>query len=387
MKILHITYGFDGGGVGYVIKNYCAVEKFDGISFDIVGEDTGKRHLLQDDLEKAGFRCFYVTPKKKNLIKNMKEIYALIKSGRYDAVHVHFEEWSFLYLLIAKLCGVKIRICHAHMAHVPGASVKAHYRLFRKMIKKLATHRIACSRDAGNYLYEGLPYTVLKNAIDAESFRYSKKKREEKRKELGLQDAFVCGTVGRLSYQKDPEYTLDILYELKKRRKDAVLVFAGKGELQETVKKKAAALGIEKDVYLLGHRNDIQDLMQAFDVFVLPSRFEGLGIAYVEAQAAGLHTYASKGVVPEEAGIADDLMHYIRKEDGPAEWAAEIAKTDGKRRNTGKDIRNSGYDISTERKKLENIYNMALERDYGKGIGNTAEKLEKANRRTADKPL
>lgn len=361
MKILHITYGFDGGGVGYVIKNYCAVEKFDGISFDIVGEDTGKKHLLQDDLEKAGFRCFYVTPKKKNLIKNIKEIYTLIKSGRYDAVHVHFEEWSFLYLLIAKLCGIKIRICHAHMSHVPGASVKAHYVLFRKMIKRLATHRIACSRDAGDYLYEGLPYTVLKNAIDAESFRYSEEKRKEKRKELGLQDAFVCGTVGRLSYQKDPEYTLDILYELKKRRKDAVLVFAGKGELEEAVRKKAERLGIEKDVYLLGHRNDIPDLMQAFDVFVLPSRFEGLGIVYVEAQAAGLHTYASKGRVPKEAGVAGDLMHYIRREDGPAEWAAGIAKADGKRRDTKEDIRKNGYDISCEREKLEEIYTGAYQ--------------------------
>lgn len=359
MKILHITYGFDGGGVGYVIKNYCAAKKFEGISFDIVGEDTGKKHLLQDSFEKAGFGCFYVTPKKKNLFKNMCDMYLLIRKGGYDAVHVHFEEWSFLYLLIAKLCGVKIRICHAHMAHVPGAAEKIHYRLFRKMIKRLATHRIACSRGAGDCLYEGLPCVILKNAIDAGSFRYSKEKREKKRKELGLQDAFVCGTVGRLSYQKDPGYTVSILHELKKLRKDAVLVFAGKGELENAISEKARELGIEKDVYLLGHRNDIPDLMQAFDVFVLPSRFEGLGIVYVEAQAAGLHTYASKGLVPEDACAAAGLMHYIKKEDGPAAWAAAIAAAGKERRDTEKDIENSGYDISCERKKLENIYRNA----------------------------
>ena len=135
-----------------------------------------------------------------------------------------------------------------------------------------------------------------------------------------------------------------------------MLVFAGKGELEETVKKKAAALGIEKDVYLLGHRNDIQDLMQAFDAFVLPSRFEGLGIVYVEAQAAGLHTYASRGRVPKEADVTGDLMHYIRREDGPAEWAAGIAKAGGKRRDTREDIRKNGYDISCERERMEEKY-------------------------------
>ena len=101
MKILHITYGFNGGGVGFVIANYCANQPMPGITFDIVGESIGKPHLLQERFEKAGFHTFYVTPKKQSLLKNIKEMRQVIQQGHYDAVHVHFEEWSFLYLWIA----------------------------------------------------------------------------------------------------------------------------------------------------------------------------------------------------------------------------------------------------------------------------------------------
>ena len=363
LKVLHITYGFDGGGVGYVIRSYCAGGKMDGISFDIVGEDTGKKHILHGCFEKAGFGCFYVTPKKKDLPRNIWEMYSLIKNGGYDAVHVHFEEWSFLYLLIAAVCGVRTRICHAHMAYVPGSRKKPHYRLFRILIRMLATDRLACSCDAGRALYGSLPFVVLRNAVDTDRFRFSEEIREKMRAELGLQDAFVCGTVGRLSFQKDPEYTLGIFCELKKLRKDAVLVFAGKGELEKTVRERIWELGIEKDIRILGHRDDVPALMQAFDAFVLPSRFEGLGIVYIEAQAAGLQTYAPAGLVPKEACAVKDLMHFIGKEKGPAAWAEEIAKRAGTaRRDTSREIKESGYEIECERKRLEQIYRRVHQR-------------------------
>ena len=359
IKILHVTYGFDGGGVGYVIRNYCAQEKMEGIRFDIVGEDTGHRHLLQDEFEKAGFDCFYVTPKKKSLIRNIAQIYRIMKKGGYDAVHVHFEEWSFLYLLAAKICGIRVRICHAHMAHVPGAEEKLHYRLFRRMNVMLATHRLACSADAGDSLYCGRPYTVLRNAVDAERFRYSEKTGKEVKRHLGIEGRFVCGTVGRLSYQKDPEYTLDIFREIKKRDISSVLVFAGKGDLEEEIREKAKNLGMEKDVLFLGHRDDIPDLMQAFDVFILPSRFEGLGIVYVEAQAAGLPSFAAKGNVPAEADIGCGLMHFFKKEEGPHVWADKILLAEKTRKDTSRDVRERGYDIRYERKRLEQIYRLS----------------------------
>ena len=175
MKILHIVYGFNGGGVGFVIANYCAKQQMPGVEFDIVGESIGKKHLLHERFEKAGFHVFYVTPKKVSLIKNIIEIFQVIRKGHYDAVHVHLEEWSFLYLWIAKMCGVRVRVCHSHMAYMTGAATKPHYKMFRFLLNRYATLRLACSSEAGDHLFGKHPYTILNNAIEAKKYVYNRK--------------------------------------------------------------------------------------------------------------------------------------------------------------------------------------------------------------------
>lgn len=357
MKILHITYGFNGGGVGFVISNYCTGESFQDFQFDIVGEDTGKRQLLHDRFEKAGFHVFYVTPKKLNLIKNIREMFRIMKNGNYDAVHVHFEEWSFLYLWIAKICGVPERICHAHMAYMVGERKKPHYKLFRILLNHFATLRLACSKDAGDHLYGNNPFVIIHNAINLAEYTFSEEKRTMKRRELGVGNCFVMGTVGRLSFQKNPELTVEIFNEVKRRKNDSKLLFVGQGELEAIVRKKVAALGLSDSVLFLGLRNDVPELLQAMDVFVLPSRFEGLGIVYVEAQAAGLKTFATANVVPQEACISKDLFTYVSQSELPAGWADKILSVDTRdRMDTSKLIQSCGYDISIERIKLFQTY-------------------------------
>ena len=332
MKILHITYGFNGGGVGFVIANYCANQPMPGIAFDIVGESIGKPHLLQERFEKAGFHTFYVTPKKQSLLKNIKEMRRVIQQGHYDAVHVHFEEWSFLYLWIAKLCGVKVRVCHAHMAYMTGASAKPHYRLFRMLLNRFATLRLACSKDAGDHLYGKHPYTVLKNAIEAEKYVYHPETRRQIRTQMGLTDKFVVGVVGRLTYQKNPQFTVEIFAKVKEKRPNAVLMF-------------------------VGLRTDVPDLMQAMDAFVLPSRFEGLGIVYIEAQAAGLKTFATAEVVPQEACVDESLFTYLPREATAQQWAdAMLAADTTQRENKLEVIQSHGYDIHQEAEKLRALY-------------------------------
>ena len=324
MKILHITYGFNGGGVGFVIANYCANQPMPGIAFDIVGESIGKPHLLQERFEKAGFHTFYVTPKKQSLLKNIKEMRRVIQQGHYDAVHVHFEEWSFLYLWIAKLCGVKVRVCHAHMAYMTGASAKPHYRLFRVLLNRFATLRLACSKDAGDHLY-------------------------------GKQ--FVVGVVGRLTYQKNPQFTVEIFAKVKEKRPNAVLMFVGQGELEEETRRMVQAKGLTDSVLFLGLRTDVPDLMQAMDAFVLPSRFEGLGIVYIEAQAAGLKTFATAEVVPQEACVDESLFTYLPREATAQQWAdAMLAADTTQRENKLEVIQSHGYDIHQEAEKLRALY-------------------------------
>lgn len=357
MKILHVTYGFNGGGVGFVIANYCTRQALDGIEFDIVGEDQGHKQLLHDRFEAAGFGVHYVTPKGKSLPRNIYQMYRLMKNGRYDGVHVHFEEWSFLYLLLARLCKIPVRICHAHMAYMPGTEKKPHYRLFRALLNALATERLACSQDAGAHLYGAHPFRVLRNAIDAGEYRYDPLVRASMRKALGVEGRCVVGVVGRLSYQKNPEMSVEILREMRRVRQDVVLVMVGAGELEEKVRALIAQWKMEDAVLLLGLRRDVPALLQAMDAFVLPSRWEGLGMVYVEAQAAGLMTFGTADVVPREAAVCPELMHFVPRESTAAQWAeAVLAAWPYARRETTAQIARAGYDLKDAVKGLESIY-------------------------------
>jgi glycosyltransferase involved in cell wall biosynthesis len=358
VKILHITYGFNGGGVGFVIANYCASTHCETLQFDIVGERIPVRPMLQDRFEAAGFRVYSVTPKAKNLPKNIHEIKRLLKKGHYDAVHVHMEEWSFLYLGLAKLCRVPVRICHAHMAYRIGEKEKPHYRLFRWLLNRWATCRLACSKDAGRDLYRGKPFTVLNNAIAVDNYRFDLQKRLAIRQALGLKNMFVIGNVARFSYQKNPQMTVEIFREIHNRFPLSVLLLIGQGELEMETRALVQKYDLQAAVMFLGLRNDVPDLLQAMDAFVLPSRFEGLGMVYVEAQAAGLKTFATDGAVPKAAQIVDYLMTFVPQHATAEVWAQTVLRTALRypRMDASADITRNGYDLAVEIPRLQQIY-------------------------------
>lgn len=360
-KILHVTYGFNGGGVGVVIVNYCATRPMEGLSFSIVGEGNGRPQMLHDRLTDGGFDVFYIPPKGKGLKANIAAFNQLLDRVKPDAIHVHMEEWNFLYLYLAKKKGIKVRISHAHVAHASW-STKPHYALFRHWLNRFATHRLAVSRDSGDYLYGKHPYTILNNAIDAAAYRFDPVVREEMRQQLGLTNGeFLVCDVGRLTASKDPLRMLEIFQHIHAKREDARLILVGIGELHQEVKERIQELGLEGTVSLLGQRHDVPRLLQAADAFVLPTHFEGLGIVYVEAQAAGLHSFATQDVVPQEATMDESLMHYLPL-DAPSEtWAEAVLQyADAPRRDTSHIIREKGYDLSTEIQSLETFYHNAF---------------------------
>ena len=145
---------------------------------------------------------------------------------------------------------------------------------------------------------------------------------------MGLTDKFVVGVVGRLTYQKNPQFTVEIFAKVKEKRPNAVLMFIGQGELEEEIRRMVQAKGLTDSVLFLGLRTDVPDLMQAMDAFVLPSRFEGLGIVYIEAQAAGLKTFATAEVVPLEACVDESLFTYLPREATAQQWADAMLAAD-----------------------------------------------------------
>lgn len=271
----------------------------------------------------------------------------------YRIVHCHLDCMSALPLAAAKEAGVPVRIAHAHSSsqdHDLKYLLKRHYM---KQIPAAATHFFACGTDAGRWMFPGQEHRLIRNGIDTAAFAYAPKKRTALRLELGLQDRLTVGHVGRLIGVKNHTFLLDVFARVCRTRPDAVLLLVGNGPLEEQLRKKAADLGLRENVRFLGVRSDVQDLMQAMDVFVLPSLFEGLSLTSVEAQAAGLPCIFAD-TVTRECRMTEQVQ-FLPLGD-PVPWAEAILHT---RRDPGADcsgIAHAGYDITTTAAELQRFY-------------------------------
>lgn len=195
---------------------------------------------------------------------------------------------------------------------------------------------------------------IINNAIQTNAYVYNEKVRDEIRNTYGLDDRYVLGHVGRFQYQKNHEFLIDVFNEYLKMDNQAVLMLVGQGENQENIKKKVIDLGIEKNVLFMGVRSDVNQLFQAMDTFVLPSRFEGLPLVLIEAQTAGLKCYASKDVITADSDITGHI-EFIPLANNAEEWAKRIyanSKTVENRTKWRQMVSDAGFDIHTEADKL-----------------------------------
>ena len=199
-------------------------------------------------------------------------------------------------------------------------------------------------------------FTVLKNPIDTELYTYNKEKSEKIRKKLGINNKFVIGHVGSFTYQKNHEFIINIFKELKQLEPRSILMLIGDGELKDKTFSKVKELNLEKDVLILGTRRDIYDLMQAMDVFLFPSRYEGLGIVLIEAQASGLRCVISDKI-PND-GIISSNVDVISLEKNEIYWAKKIIQYSKgyERKDIKQTVIKSGFDVGSNVKWLENFY-------------------------------
>ena len=298
-----------------------------------------------------------MVPKYTHLPQYEREIGRLFRQNGYQIVHSHMNTLSVLSLWGAKRAGVPNRIAHNHSTVGRGEGAKNVMKyLLRPFATVYPTRLCACSRTAGSWLYGEKPFRVFNNAIELDRFTYDASKRKAVRQELGLGDELVLGHVGRFCYAKNHEFLLDVMAEVCKQRPDAVLLLIGEGESEAAARRKAEALGLQRNVRFLGRQSDPAKFYQAMDAFVLPSRYEGLGIVLIEAQAAALPVICS-AEVPQEAQVLPE-MQYLSLQESPAVWAdaAIRAAENARRRDTSAEMRAGGFDIVTEAKKLEEFY-------------------------------
>lgn len=361
IRVAHVIGNWLGGGVESVVMNYYRNIDRNKVQFDFLCSESST-DIPYEEIEKLGGRVFIV-PNYTKVVKYQKELQKIFKENNYKIVHSHISTMSIFPLRAAKKAGVQIRIAHSHSTTNKKEKKK---NLLKQMLRPFsrvyATDYMCCSELAGRWLFGDKEYDkgnvyLLNNAIDLDKFKYNESLRKEKRKELGISDdTLVIGHVGRFVEQKNHRFLIDIFNEVHKQKENSILLLAGQGPLMEEMKEKAKILGIEDSVKFLGQRNDINELYQAFDVFCLPSLYEGLPVVGVEAQATGLLCIFSDDMTKETKVL--DTTRFMSLDDIAEEWANKILDdySKFKRHDTTSEVTKNDFNIKKEAIKLVKKY-------------------------------
>ena len=361
IRIAHIIGKWIGGGVEAVVMNYYRHIDKDKIQFDFIC-DNDSTNIPYEEIEKLGGKVILVPPYQK-IFSYSKELTKIFKENKYKIVHSHINALSVFPLRIAKKCDVKVRIAHSHSTSNKKEWKKTLIKnILRPFSKVYATDYFACSELAGRWLFGDKTFndkkvTIINNAIDLDKFKYNQEIRNIKRKELGINDDnLVIGHIGRFVAQKNHTFLIDIFNEVVKLNNKAMLLLVGQGPLENEIKEKVKSLNLENNVKFLGQRNDVNKLYQMFDVFLLPSLYEGLPVVGVEAQATGLRCILSDAMTKETKVLKS--TKFISLEEKEKKWAKEILKKRKgiNRKEVRKEIIKSGFDIIKESLKLQNNY-------------------------------
>lgn len=361
LRIAHIIGKWVGGGVEAVVMNYYLHIDHAKIQFDFIC-DSDSTNIPYDEIEKLGGKVILVSPYQ-HIISYLKELKVILKEGKYRIVHSHINALSVFPLYAAKKVGVPIRIAHSHSTTNKKEWKKNLLKqILRPFSKRYATDYICCSELAGRWLFGDKVYDngevyLLNNAIDLDKFAYDEDVRKAKRKELNISDdTLVIGHIGRFVAQKNHTFLIDIFNELHKQNKNSLLLLAGQGPLIDEIKNKVNDLNLTESVKFLGQRNDVNELYQVFDVFLLPSLYEGLPVVGVEAQAAGCLSILSDDMTKETKVL--NSTKFISLNQNASFWANEILSNNKKfvRKNSINEMTNNNFNIKKEAKKIENKY-------------------------------
>lgn len=371
LRVLHCVSKMDRGGIETLIMNVYRNVDRSKIQFDflVFKPEDGE---YDNEIIQLGGKIFKVRSRREGVFKNISDLNSFFEKTTYSIVHIHVSSMTNVEAIKSAFKKkVPNRIIHCHNTKGPkGLLHEFMHRYNRLMIDRYCTDKFACSKDAaiwgfGDKKVKNGDVHIFKNAVNTSEFIYNSEVRLKMREELNLNDKFVIGHVGRFAEQKNHKFIVSIFSELLKIKPNSTLILVGVGNLQKTIKKQVKDLGIENSVLFLGSRSDVNCLMQAMDIFLFPSLFEGLGIVAVEAQASGLPVFASD-VVPKEAAITE-LFHSISLSSSPKIWAKKIVEASNNmtRRDRSKDIMDSGYDIRANTEWITNYYFESQSPKYG----------------------
>lgn len=355
-RIFMVGYSTDKGGVESYIVNLC----------NMLPESEYEVIYAWPEMNINGKT--WVCPKNRhNYLKYRLFWKRFFKENPFDILYYNAcDIVSIDMLKFAKKAGVLVRIIHSHSAGNQ-MSIERELSFFhkitekanRKNIDQYATHLFACSKAAGDWMFSGHPFTIVKNGIHLSKFQYSETNRKQHRAELNIDKEIVVGCIGRLEPQKNPLFAVKVFEKMNKTGVPIKLVFLGEGFMKDDIQEMLAEKELKNHVFFLGNREDVNEWMSAIDCLLMPSLFEGLPFVLVEAQAAGLPCIVSSAV-SEEANITG-LVEYVSLEEQKEVWAQKILTAcKGRRPDTARQLAEAGYSIEDTAKEVSGIMKQAF---------------------------
>ena len=362
LRVLHVVSIMNRGGMESRLMDILRKLDRNKVQFDFLYHRmrTGD---FDNEICELGGRIYHIAPMSFKNISGYRKSLDQFFYGHpeYMIVHSQLDAMSTPVLKSAFRYNIPVRIAHSRSA---GAKPdwKLPIRVMNKLfIKKYATHYLACSKKAAIWLFGKAAVSqnkvlIVKNAIDARRFSYNEEVRTILRESLGLQGKYVVGHVGSFLYPKNHSFLIEIFDELLKKKPDAMLLLVGGGKLLEHIREQCRQRNLSDRVILAGKVSNVNEYLQAFDVFVFPSHFEGMPGAVIEAQASGLHCIISD-VIDEEVR-ATGFVKMLSLKQTAESWANAILDCTGdmKRKDTYEEIKAQGYDVQTVIEYLEEFY-------------------------------
>lgn len=370
VRVLQIgDWEFGKNGIATLIYNFNQNLDTEKIIFDYVIPNKVNERYYKENIENKKGKVYELEISKTGINKKILYFFKLIKflkNNRYEIVHINESTAHMMlyYSLVCKIAGIKKIILHSHSSGFDSGKrgIKLVIHKISKLLLPLFTKNyLACSKTAAQWTFLKKylnKVIIINNGIDTEKFKFNLDKRNKIRKELKIRENFVLGHVGRMSYQKNHEFLIEIFKEIKKIIPESKLLLIGTGPLESKLKEKVKKLNLKENILFLGLKNNVEDYFQAMDLFLLPSHFEGLGIVGIEAQTSGLLSVFSD-VVPKEVQVTD-LCEFISLED-KEKWLKIIKLRKEKFYNYERDnyfleVKKSNYDIKECTKELMKLY-------------------------------
>ena len=347
------AFGYDG--ITNVVTNYYKYQNHNRVHMELVTINPVS-DSFKAEMDNSESRNYILPYRNQNPLKYIFQLIKIIKREKYQVVHVHgCSATMAVEMVAAKIAGVKVRISHSHNTKCDHVKVD---KILRPVFNICCNVGFACGKEAGEWMFPKTPFSVISNGVDIEKYQFNEKVRSEMRQKFDLTENFVIGHVGRFSLQKNHDKLIDIFKEISKEFSNAKLVLIGDGELRKKIEKRVDEEKL--NVLFVGLSDKVEKWLQAMDMIVFPSLFEGLPLGLVEAQAAGLPCVLSDTISPDTK--ITDLIEFVELDSPLNTWVKAVKRNynnfDRKARIdvVKQQIRESHFDIRTNCEELANKY-------------------------------